>query len=112
MPVEHDYCINSLSLFSVRVQIAEVTDAMRDNVGRLLERGDQLDQLQDRSQGLATSSDQFRTSANRVRRNAWWHNTRTKLVIGVAVALVFLIIISECSSLLLKSIIIITYKAC
>ncbi|KAK4295721.1 hypothetical protein Pmani_031748 [Petrolisthes manimaculis] len=80
-------------LKDVRVQIAEVTDAMRDNVGRLLERGDQLDQLQDQSQGLATSSDQFRTSATRLRRNAWWHNTRTKLVIGTTLALVFLIII-------------------
>lgn len=76
----------------VRVQIAEVTDVMRDNVGRLLERGDQLDNLQDRSDGLATTSDQFRTSATRLRRNMWWQNTRAKIFIGIAVIVILLLI--------------------
>ncbi|XP_063601011.1 vesicle-associated membrane protein 4-like [Penaeus indicus] len=79
-------------LKDVRVQIAEVTDVMRDNVGRLLERGDQLDNLQDRSEGLATTSDQFRTTATRLRRNMWWQNTRAKLCIGVTVAVILLLI--------------------
>lgn len=79
----------------MRVQIAEVTDVMRDNVGRLLERGDQLDNLQDRSEGLATTSDQFRTSATRLRRNMWWQNTRAKLCIGGAVTVIFLVIFSK-----------------
>ncbi|XP_042223855.1 vesicle-associated membrane protein 4-like [Homarus americanus] len=79
-------------LKDVRVQIAEVTDVMRDNVGRLLERGDQLDNLQDRSEGLATTSDQFRTSATRLRRNMWWQNTRAKMCIGGVVTVVLLVI--------------------
>ncbi|XP_071517577.1 vesicle-associated membrane protein 4-like [Panulirus ornatus] len=79
-------------LKDVRVQIAEVTDVMRDNVGRLLERGDQLDNLQDRSEGLATTSDQFRSSATRLRRNMWWQNTRAKLCIGGVVAVILLVI--------------------
>lgn len=80
---------------SVRVQIAEVTDVMRDNVGRLLERGDQLDNLQDRSEGLASTSDQFRSSATRLRRNMWWQNTRAKLCIGGVVAIILLVIFSK-----------------
>ncbi|KAG7168039.1 Synaptobrevin-B-like [Homarus americanus] len=83
---EEDFFLN------VRVQIAEVTDVMRDNVGRLLERGDQLDNLQDRSEGLATTSDQFRTSATRLRRNMWWQNTRAKMCIGGVVTVVLLVI--------------------
>lgn len=79
----------------MRVQIAEVTDVMRDNVGRLLERGDQLDNLQDRSEGLATTSDQFRTTATRLRRNMWWQNTRAKLCIGVTVTVILLLIFSK-----------------
>ncbi|KAK7067220.1 Vesicle-associated membrane protein 4 [Halocaridina rubra] len=79
-------------LKDVRVQIEEVTDVMRDNVGRLLERGDQLDNLQDRSEGLATTSDQFRTSATRLRRNMWWQNTRAKICIGIAVTVILLLI--------------------
>lgn len=82
---------------SVRVQIAEVTDVMRDNVGRLLERGDQLDHLQDRSEGLATTSDQFRTSAGRLRRQAWWENMRGRLCIAAVALLLFLLIFSKCN---------------
>lgn len=79
-------------LKDVRVQIAEVTDVMRDNVGRLLERGDQLDHLQDRSEGLATTSDQFRSSAGRLRRRAWWENTRGRLCVAGVAVLLFLVI--------------------
>lgn len=69
---------------------------MRDNVGRLLERGDQLDHLQDRSEGLATTSDQFRSSAGRLRRRAWWENTRGRLCVAGVAVLLFLVIFSEC----------------
>lgn len=79
-------------LKDVRVQIAEVTDVMRDNVGRLLERGDQLDHLQDRSEGLATTSDQFRSSAGRLHRRAWWENMRGRLCIAAVAVLLFLVI--------------------
>ncbi|XP_068210031.1 vesicle-associated membrane protein 4-like isoform X2 [Palaemon carinicauda] len=77
----------------VRVQIAEVTDVMRDNVGRLLERGDQLDTLQDRSENLATTSDQFLTSATRLRRNVWWQNTRAKIFIFIVAVVILLLIL-------------------
>ncbi|XP_064077536.1 vesicle-associated membrane protein 4-like isoform X1 [Macrobrachium nipponense] len=77
----------------VRVQIAEVTDVMRDNVGRLLERGDQLDTLQDRSENLATTSDQFLTSATRLRRNVWWQNTRVKVFIFIIAIIIILLIL-------------------
>ncbi|XP_066947734.1 vesicle-associated membrane protein 4-like isoform X1 [Macrobrachium rosenbergii] len=77
----------------VRVQIAEVTDVMRDNVGRLLERGDQLDTLQDRSENLATTSDQFLTSATRLRRNMWWQNTRAKVFIFIIAIIIILLIL-------------------
>ena len=79
----------------MRVQIAEVTDVMRDNVGRLLERGDQLESLQDRSDNLATTSDQFLASSTRLRRNMWWQNTRTKIFIFIFVVLILLLILGK-----------------
>ncbi|XP_076043586.1 vesicle-associated membrane protein 4-like isoform X1 [Oratosquilla oratoria] len=76
----------------VQVQIAEVTDVMRSNVGRLLDRGERLDQLQDRSETLASTSDNFRTSATRLRRNMWWQNTRMKMLIGSVILILALIV--------------------
>ncbi|CAL4182759.1 unnamed protein product, partial [Meganyctiphanes norvegica] len=80
-------------LKDVKVQISEVTDVMRDNVGRLLERGDRLDHLQDQSDGLASSADAFRTSASRMRREMWWQNTRGKLFLSFAAVVIILLII-------------------
>ena len=82
-------------LYSVKVQIAEVTDVMRDNVGRLLDRGDRLDDLQERSEDLSLSSDQFRTSSNRLRRNMWWQNTKTKLFFGALGGIFLLVMIGK-----------------
>lgn len=82
--------------FSVQAQISGVTDAMRDNVGRLLERGDQLDQLSTRSEHLASTADSFRTSAVRLRRNVWWQNTKGRLVIGGGLVLLLVIVFGEC----------------
>uniref|UniRef100_A0A2P2I8P8 Vesicle-associated membrane protein 4-like n=1 Tax=Hirondellea gigas TaxID=1518452 RepID=A0A2P2I8P8_9CRUS len=77
---------------NVQAQISDVTEAMRDNVGRLLERGDQLDNLNTRSQHLANTSDSFRNSSVRLRRGLWWQNTRSKIILA-AVALLLLIVI-------------------
>lgn len=82
--------------FSVQAQISGVTDAMRDNVGRLLERGDQLDQLSARSEHLSSTADSFRTSAVRLRRNVWWQNTKGRLVIGGGLVLLLVIVFGEC----------------
>ncbi|KAB7500881.1 Vesicle-associated membrane protein 4, partial [Armadillidium nasatum] len=80
-------------LKDVQIQIAEVTDVMRDNVGRLLERGDRLDELNERSEGLSATSDQFRASSTRMQRKFWWQNMRANMWIIVIVVVVTLLII-------------------
>ena len=82
-------------MFSVKVQIAEVTDAMRDNVGRLLERGEHLDDLHERSEGLSATSDQFRVTSQRLRRRMWWQQLFSKWWIIAIFICISLLIISE-----------------
>ncbi|KAF2360798.1 Synaptobrevin [Trinorchestia longiramus] len=77
----------------VQAQVSEVTEAMRDNVGRLLERGDQLDELNARSDHLATTADSFRTSSVRMRREMWWNRMKSKLFIGGGCLTLLVIII-------------------
>ncbi|XP_018020121.1 vesicle-associated membrane protein 4-like [Hyalella azteca] len=76
----------------VQAQVSEVTSAMRDNVGRLLERGDQLEELSARSDHLATTADSFRNSSVRLRRNMWWQTTKSRLVIGCTLIILALIV--------------------
>ena len=69
---------------------------MRDNIGKVLERGQNLSELNQRSESLQNASDSFRSQAERVRRRAWWDNMKTKAAIGgiVLVILIMLFIVT------------------
>jgi len=48
---------------------------------------------QDKSEDLADAATNFNTRATRLRKQMWWKDFRTKLFIGIAIAIVLLIII-------------------
>ncbi len=81
------------ALGGLQQQVREVTDVMRDNVGRMLDRGDRLDELHARSEGLNAASDQFMAHSRRLRKKMWWEDTRTKLAVGGGAAITIIIII-------------------
>ncbi|XP_033098974.1 vesicle-associated membrane protein 4-like [Anneissia japonica] len=72
--------------------VDEVVDVMRDNVAKVLDRGEQLEDLQDKSDNLAMSSMAFRVSAKGLRSHFWWQECKTRLVILVIVCIVLLVI--------------------
>ncbi|KAI5118293.1 hypothetical protein M0805_003812 [Coniferiporia weirii] len=75
---------------------AEVTGAqeiMHKNIESVLERGDTLSSLQDKTDGLAVSAQNFRRGANKVRKNMWWKDMKMRIIIGVAVVIILIIII-------------------
>ena len=93
----------------------KVTGVMRGNIGAVLNRGNNLSELQDRfcscrnmkkslhpifklivarSERLNTSSDLFRSEASRLRRNASDLRLRVGLGVGLVVVVVVIIIIS------------------
>ncbi len=74
-------------------QVREVTDIMRENVSKMLDRGERLDELNARSEALSDASAEFRSSSLRVRNRMWWQNTKAKLAMGGAGAVVLIIII-------------------
>jgi len=81
-----------VKIAGLRNQVDQVTSVMRDNIGKVLERGQNLSELNQRSENLQNASESFRSQADRVRRKAWWDNVKTKAAIG-GVCLVILIII-------------------
>lgn len=81
-------------LAGLRSQVEEVTGVMRGNIGAVLNRGNNLSELQDRSARLYTSSDLFRSEASRLRRNASDLRLRVGLGVGLVVVVVVIIIIS------------------
>ena len=104
---------NRSSFLAVMI-LFKVTGVMRGNIGAVLNRGNNLSDLQDRfsscrkmamnrpisnlfvarSERLNTSSDLFRSEASRLRRNASDLRLRVGLGVGLVVVVVVIIIIS------------------
>ncbi|KAJ3024308.1 UNVERIFIED_CONTAM: hypothetical protein HDU68_008254 [Siphonaria sp. JEL0065] len=72
----------------------EVVNLMNDNIAKVVQRGENLEQLQNKTDDLANSSLQFKRGASDVRKAMWWKDTKMKLIIGGIVALIIIIIIS------------------
>lgn len=66
---------------------------MRENIGKVAERGERLDTLQDKTNNLADSAQGFRRGANRVRKQMWWKDMKMRMCIIVGIIVLLLIII-------------------
>ncbi|KAK2155203.1 hypothetical protein LSH36_246g02054 [Paralvinella palmiformis] len=53
-------------------QVDEVIDVMQDNIGRVIDRGECLEDLQDKSEDLSSNADTFRIRAKGLRNKMWW----------------------------------------
>lgn len=74
-------------------QVNEVIDVMKDNVNRVLERGDRLADLDERADALQFGAHQFQATAKKVKRKYWWKNLKMWILIGVIVAVVITVIV-------------------
>lgn len=74
--------------------IHNAVGVMHENLEKVSVRGQSLNALQDRAENLATSSQCFRQSANRVRKQMLWKEVKMRicLVVGVATLLCIIII--------------------
>ncbi|XP_043667048.1 synaptobrevin homolog 2-like isoform X1 [Vespula pensylvanica] len=87
---------------SVRIQIQEVTHVMRDNVMKVMERGERLEDLQDASDRLTLAGNQFREAAKKAQRRAWLQNVKSRIIIvSVTLMIVFFIIVLDILALYL-----------
>ncbi|PYH99399.1 synaptobrevin-like protein Sybl1 [Aspergillus ellipticus CBS 707.79] len=77
------------SLASARKEIDSVRDIMTENIERVLERGERIDLLVDKTDRLGGSAHDFRVRSRGLRRRMWWKNV--KLVVLLVFVLLFLV---------------------
>jgi vesicle-associated membrane protein 4 len=65
---------------------------MRDNINKVVERGERLDSIEDKADNLAVSAQGFRRGANRVRKQMWLKDMKMRFCL-VAVVIILLIVI-------------------
>lgn len=81
--------------FRVRIQIKEVTDVMRENVKKVIERGERLEDLQEASDRLTIAGSEFREAAKKAQRAAWMQNVRSRIIVIAVITILILCIIGE-----------------
>ncbi|XP_052207106.1 putative vesicle-associated membrane protein 726 isoform X2 [Diospyros lotus] len=93
--LEHPEEINKLA--KVKAQVTEVKGVMMENIEKVLDRGEKIELLVDKTENLRSQAQDFRQQGTKIKRKMWFHNMKIKLVVfGIFVALVLIIILSIC----------------
>uniref|UniRef100_A0A0K0FBW3 Vesicle-associated membrane protein 8 (inferred by orthology to a human protein) n=1 Tax=Strongyloides venezuelensis TaxID=75913 RepID=A0A0K0FBW3_STRVS len=92
---------NNRRIEEIRSQVNDVTDVMSQNIRKILEREERLENAEARTANLIESSDQFRISARTVSRQYWWKNVKWTIImyiVGILVIVaIILIILHACN---------------
>ncbi|KAJ9684966.1 hypothetical protein PVL29_017120 [Vitis rotundifolia] len=90
------YCMNHpeeiSKLSKLKAQITEVKGIMMDNIEKVLDRGERIELLVDKTENLQFQADSFQRQGRQLRRKMWLQNLRLKLMVG-GIVLVLIIIL-------------------
>ncbi|EYU19818.1 hypothetical protein ABFS83_06G085100 [Erythranthe nasuta] len=94
---EHmQYCMNHPEemnkLSKLKAQITEVKGIMMDNIEKVLDRGEKIELLVDKTENLQFQADSFQRQGRQLRRQMWMQNLRMKLMVGGAILVLIFII--------------------
>eukprot|EP00030_Apusomonadida_sp_AF-17_P000774 a176328_409.p1 GENE.a176328_409~~a176328_409.p1 ORF type:complete len:237 (-),score=97.20 a176328_409:78-749(-) len=80
-------------LASVQAQIADVKGIMVENIEKVLQRGERIELLVEKTDTLNAQAATFKKKSTQLKRAMWWKNMRLWLIIGLvaAIALWFLL---------------------
>lgn len=78
----------------VRDEVAKVKDIMVSNIDALIERGERLDLLVEKTEDLSNHSVRFKQTSRNLARKMWWQNTRAAIGVALTVIVVIYIIVS------------------
>jgi len=82
---------NADKITKVRSEIDKVKTVMVQNIEKVLERGERIELLVDKTENLNQTAVQFKKKSTQVKRRMWWKNVRV-LVILIIVILVIVFI--------------------
>lgn len=68
---------------------------MQQNIDKIMQRGSNLDHLEDRSEILSSNANEFRIGARRVSRKMWLQNMKMKIIIASIIIAIIIIIIGK-----------------
>eukprot|EP01004_Peranema_trichophorum_P007347 NODE_6124_length_923_cov_37.455000_g5533_i0.p1 GENE.NODE_6124_length_923_cov_37.455000_g5533_i0~~NODE_6124_length_923_cov_37.455000_g5533_i0.p1 ORF type:complete len:220 (-),score=13.87 NODE_6124_length_923_cov_37.455000_g5533_i0:211-870(-) len=82
----------------IREQVETATNVMVANIDRVLERGEKIDLLVDKTQQIADDSYHFKRQSTSLKRSMWCKNFKLTLMVIVAIlVLIFIIFLFACN---------------
>ena len=78
---------------NVRREIDDVRGIMTRNIEGLLERGERIDLLVDKTDRLGGSAREFRVRSRGLKRKMWWKNVKLMALLGLVLVLILTTII-------------------
>lgn len=73
-------------------QVEEVKGVMTQNIEKVIERGDRLDDLMDKTEELEASAANFQRTSRKISKRYWWRNKKMTIII-VCVSIVVVVVI-------------------
>jgi len=92
------------TLNRLRGEVSEIHTVMVDNIDKILDRGDRISLLVDKTSTMQDSAFHFRKQSKRLRRALWMKNAKLLAVLTVVIVLLlYLLIAAFCGGLSLSS---------
>ncbi|KAF2615626.1 hypothetical protein F2Q70_00008287 [Brassica cretica] len=67
------------------------------NLSVVLDRGEKIELLVDKTENLRSQAQDFRTQGTQMRRKMWFQNMKIKLIVlAIVIALILIIVLSVC----------------
>ncbi|KAK4399516.1 Vesicle-associated membrane protein [Sesamum angolense] len=93
--IEHPEEISKLA--KVKAQVSEVKGVMMENIEKVLDRGEKIELLVDKTENLHHQAQDFRATGTKIRRKMWLQNMKIKLIVlAIVIALILIIVLSVC----------------
>ncbi|CAK9313359.1 unnamed protein product [Citrullus colocynthis] len=94
---EHmQYCMNHpeemSKLSKLKAQITEVKGIMMDNIEKVLDRGERIELLVDKTENLQFQADNFHRQGRQLRRKMWLQSLQMKLMVGGGILVLIIIL--------------------
>ncbi|KAK1303656.1 hypothetical protein QJS10_CPB11g01463 [Acorus calamus] len=84
-------------LAKVQAQVSEVKSVMTENIQKVIDRGEKVSVLVDKTEDLQNNARSFQKQGNEMRRKMWLQNMKIKLtILGILIALILIIVLSIC----------------
>lgn len=78
---------------NVRREIDDVRGIMTKNIESLMERGERLDLLVDKTDRLGGSAREFRVRSRGLKRQMWWKNIKLMALLALVTFLIIMVIV-------------------